>query len=209
MYPTAEVRWFYWGTAPLAALDWLEQWGGLPEPQIPRRDHYLRLPGNTSLGIKLREGQIEVKRRLCQRGIARFGESVVGIVEHWRKWSFPIATPQAGAVAWPTPATHWITVDKARRLRRYGLAVDGTLSQVRLDRMPDKGCEFELSEVRAGGGTWWSVCLEAFGQEDNLEDSLYAVSALLISSAWPVALEAPQSSGYPEWLNRMLDAGKQ
>ena len=209
MYPTAEVRWFYWGTVPRAVVDWLEQGTDLPERQTPRRDHYLRLPGNASLGIKLREGRIEVKRRTQQRGTARFGENVVGTVEHWRKWSFPMEAAQAGADAWLTPATAWIPIDKARRLRRYGLAADGTLSQVSLGRMPQRGCEFELSEVRAGGGTWWSVCLEAFGQEDSLEDSLYAVSALLLFSAWPVAMEEEQSSGYPEWFNRILDASKQ
>jgi hypothetical protein len=151
MYPTAEVRWFYWGAAPRAVLDWLERGIGLPELQIPRRDHYLHLPGNASLGIKLREGRIEVKRRTQKRGTAHFGENVVGIIEHWRKWSFPISSIQASADAWLTPATAWIPVDKARRLRRYGLAPDGTLSQVSLERMPQKGCEFELSEVRTGG----------------------------------------------------------
>ncbi|MFN2292752.1 MAG: hypothetical protein ACK2UC_16285 [Anaerolineae bacterium] len=208
MYPTAELRWFYWGAAPRAALDWLEQWGGLPEPQAPRRDYYLRLPGNSSLGIKLREGQIEVKRRTRQRGTARFGENVAGMVEHWRKWSFPIADSEAGTDAWLTPASAWIPVDKARRLHRYGLAADGTLSQVSLERMPQRGCEFELSEVRAQGDMWWSVCLEAFGEEGSLEDSLYAVSALLLSPGWPVAMAEEQSSSYPEWLNRLLDADK-
>lgn len=205
MYPTAEVRWFSWGTAPRAVLDWLERGIGLPEPQTPRRDHYLHLLDNASLGIKLREGRIEIKRRTQQRGTARFAENVVGIVEHWRKWSFPISpsSPQAGAHTWLTPATDWIAVDKARRLRRYGLAPDGTLSQVSLERMPQRGCEFELSEVRAAGDTWWSVCLEAFGPEKGLEDSLYAVATLYLTRDWPVAMEEGQSCGFPDWIDRM------
>ena len=203
MYPTAEVRWFYWGTSPQAVLERLARGIGLPEPQTPRRDHYLHLPGISSLGIKLREGRIEIKRRTQQRGNARFAENVVGIVEHWRKWSFPISSTQASADAWLTPATAWIPVDKARRLRRYGLAADGTLSQVSLARMPQGGCEFELSEVRAGGDTWWSVCLEAFGQEKGLEDSLYAVATLYLARDWPVAMEEEQSCGFPDWIDRM------
>jgi hypothetical protein len=209
MYLTAEVRWFYWGAAPRAVLDWLGQCSNLPDAQPPRTDHYLRLPGNVSLGIKLREGQIEVKRRLRQRGTAHFGENVVGVVEHWRKWSFPISAPEPDSGNWLTPVSSWIAVDKARRLRRFRLASDGTVSQVTLDRMPERGCEFELSEVRAGGGRWWSVCFEAFGEEERLEDSLYAVSTILFTPAWPVAMGEDDSLGYPEWIDRMrLNAGK-
>jgi hypothetical protein len=203
MYRTAEVRWFHWGTVPRAVLDWLEQATSLAETQPPRQDHYLLLPGNTSLGIKLREGQIEVKQRLRQHGTARFGEDVAGVVEWWRKWSFPISAAGSGPGAWLTPATSWLPVDKERRLWRYRLAADGTLCQVSLDGMPESGCEFELSEVRARGGIWWSVCFEAFGQETNLEDSLYAVAARLLAPGWPVAMEEGRSAGYPEWISRL------
>jgi hypothetical protein len=75
--------------------------------------------------------------------------------------------------------------------------------------MPQKGCEFELSEVRTGGGRWWSVCLEAFGQEEDFEDSLYAVATLFLAQGWPVAMHEEHSCGYPEWFNRIRDASKQ
>jgi hypothetical protein len=200
MYLTAEIRWFYWGTTPQAVHDWLERGIGLPDVQPARQDHYLHLPGNASLGIKLREGRIEVKQRLRQRGTAHFGENVAGVVEHWRKWSFPISTPELDPRTWLTPATSWIAVDKVRRLQRYRWDTDGTVSVVRLDRMPEWGCEFELSEVRAGGGRWWSVCFEAFGEEARLDDGLYAVASIFLQS-WPVVMEEEQSIGYPAWLS--------
>jgi hypothetical protein len=197
MYLTAEVRWFNWGPVPRAVLDWLEQRSSLPAPQPPRQDHYLGL-GNASLGIKLREGRIEVKMRLQQRGMARFGENIVGQAERWRKWSFPLSDPDPGS--WLSPAGAWIPVRKVRRLHRYGLAEDGTVSLVPSDRLPTAGCDFELSEVRTVEGTWWSVCFEAFGPAAGLEDSLYAVAAIIMAPGWPVAMEAEGSYSYPEWL---------
>ncbi|MGC9333342.1 MAG: hypothetical protein ACP5JJ_04285 [Anaerolineae bacterium] len=201
MYLTAEVRWFYRGTTPRAVLDWLEQRSSLPEPQPPRQDHYLWLPGNESVGIKIREGRVEVKVRLQQRGTARFGENIVGQVERWRKWSFPFSSPEADPGAWLTPTRSWITVHKARRLHRYHLARDGTLSQVTLERMPGTGCDFELSEVGVGQGTWWSVCFEAFGPAAGLEDRLCAVAAIILAPGWPVAMEASRSLSYPAWID--------
>ena len=68
MFATAEVRWFYEGAVSPEVLEWFEQGELTPEEQPYRVDYYLRLSDRDSLGIKLREGRIEVKQRHRQHG---------------------------------------------------------------------------------------------------------------------------------------------
>lgn len=128
---TVEVRWFGRGTVPPAVDAWFGALGPAVEPEV-RTDRYLR-PASDALGLKLREGQIEAKRRE-----AVLGQRVAGAeMEAWTKWSFPLAAHP------DVPAEEWLAVVKARRQRRA------------------PGCTLELSRLSVGGQDGWSVCLEA------------------------------------------------
>ena len=61
-YATIETRWFYAGRLPAAVLAWFEALGPAPDEQPARTDHYLQ-PTDAGLNVKLREGQLEAKRR--------------------------------------------------------------------------------------------------------------------------------------------------
>lgn len=63
MYPTAEVRWFHRGKVPLDVMAWFLRLHGEPEEPGHRVDYYLRLSDADALGIKLRDGRIEIKTR--------------------------------------------------------------------------------------------------------------------------------------------------
>lgn len=210
MYLTLEVRWFYPGPPPRRLVDWLARTSRLPAAQPPRQDHYLRLDGQPALGIKLREGNLEVKTRLEDPREVALGPRAVGRVARWRKWSFPLAqgtAPEAGGGTTSlerllVPAPSWIAVDKARRLAAYRVGGGMEAAIVPLGVPLTLGCEFELSCVRAGGEEWWSVCFEAFGQESDLERALRAVTAGVLGHGWPVALDVEFSFGYPAWLDR-------
>ena len=72
MLPSVEARWFMRGAVPVEALDWIKRWDLPPTTPDEREDHYLRLPETAAIGVKLREGRCEVKRRdidLGQAGI--------------------------------------------------------------------------------------------------------------------------------------------
>lgn len=135
---TAEVRWFCRGPLPDAVAAWFDAHG--PASPVERRtDHYLA-PTDPALGVKVRDGRIEAKRREAVLATVHAGARV----ERWTKWSFPLA---GGAY----PDAGWVAVEKARRQR--GARVDaGT-------------CGMELTTAQVGGAAWWTVGLEAVGPD--------------------------------------------
>ena len=210
MYLTLEVRWFYPGPRPGRIVEALQARSCLPARLPVRQDHYLLLGGEPALGIKLREGNVEVKRRLEAPRQVEVGPGAVGWVARWRKWRFPLAQGDApGAVPLGqllVPASAWIAVEKERRLQRYRLGGDSQAVSVPLEAPAETGCEFELSRVWARGEEWWSVCFEAFGPGPRLEQALLAVVAKVLGTGWPEALEVEQSWSYPAWLQRVAVA---
>lgn len=202
MFLTLEIRWFYPGALPEALVAWLEAGARLLAAQPARRDHYLRLAGNRALGIKLRQGGLEIKRRERGGQPLTLGPQVAGTVERWRKWRFPLAAGgQAGGLL--VPPGDWLAVEKERYLARYRLEARGGATPSSLDGGAAQGCEFEVSRLRAGGRAWWSVCFEAFGRESGLEKSLMAVAEQVLGGGWPLALAPERSYGYPAWLEEV------
>ena len=208
MYLTLEVRWFYPGPLPGRIVDTLEERSCLPALLPARQDHYLWLGDEPALGIKLREGNVEVKRRLEAPGEVEVGPGAVGQVARWRKWSFPLA-PSAGPLArLLVPGSAWLAVEKERYLQRYRLGggariTSSPLEAVAEEAPAEQGCEFELSRVWAGGEEWWSACFEAFGEGPMMEQALLAVAAKVLGPGWPVALGVEQSFGYAAWVARV------
>lgn len=209
MYLTLEVRWFYPGPLPGRIVETLQARSCLPALLPARQDHYLLLEGEPALGIKLREGNVEVKRRLEVPQEIEIGPGAIGRVARWRKWSFPLARDRAAGATTVerllVPASSWVAVKKERRLERYRLAGSAQAVPVPLEAgaetaAAETGCEFELSRVWAAGEEWWSVCFEAFGEGPGLGQALLAVAAKVLGPGWPVALEVEQSWSYPAWL---------
>ncbi len=180
-FRTAEARWFFRGPAPDAARAWFDALGDPVEPES-RTDRYLA-PTDDGLGVKLREGRAEAKRREGAAGRLAVGRAEAAI-EAWAKWSFPLA----GGVA--MPGEGWVEVVKTRRQR--GFAGGGG------------ACRLELSEVAVGAATWWSVCLEADGPTAQVRRSALLVGARrwLGGEAAP-ALPTSEARGYPAWLREI------
>ncbi|MGD8791898.1 MAG: hypothetical protein PVF47_05045 [Anaerolineae bacterium] len=203
MYPSIEIRWFYPGAMPEMLAHWLAAGANRPAGQPTRRDHYLRLPGNAALGIKLREGGVEVKRREGAGRTVTLAPGVAGQAERWRKWRFPLAEGRAVA-GFLAPPGDWLAVEKKRYLQRYRLEDPGGAVPIELDQGAERGCEFEISRLRAGDTIWWSVCFEAFGRESDLERSLMVVAGQVLGGDWPLPLAAGCSCGYPAWLDGLI-----
>ncbi|MBC8503531.1 MAG: hypothetical protein ISR58_17985 [Anaerolineales bacterium] len=88
MFSTVEVRWFYQGVIPSDIQTWFDQKvveGIEPINQPSRTDQYLLQGHNASLGVKLREGRVEIKQRVQEYGYAEFGPAVTGIVKGRKK----------------------------------------------------------------------------------------------------------------------------
>jgi hypothetical protein len=198
MHTTAEVRWFHEGRTPARVEAWFR--GGEREPTVQpvRVDHYLRLEDGEHLGVKLREGRLEVKQRELRLPVTRFHSRVAGVTELWRKWSLPLAgglQQMSGDLG-----ASWIEVEKERALCRYRLAGNRRIVATTTDWYPDQGCDLELTAVRVKGGEWWTLALEAFGPGGSVGENLLSVAEVVFGVGEPPALNAPDSYGYPRWL---------
>jgi hypothetical protein len=175
---------------------WFERRGPVINAE-PRTDRYLCLPGTTSIGIKLREGKFEVKRRDIDFGFAPLGSGVIGRLALWRKWSFTVS----GADRMEAPDDDWISIEKKRRLRKYAINGISGSAAVDPDTFPECGCSVELTRMKVRDVEWWSVGFEAFGpDEGQLRHTLELVATTCFDSGDHPALHGENSFDYPEWL---------
>ena len=101
----------------------------------------------------------------------------------------------------------WVQVEKSRLLRVFSLA-DGVNEAPADEWLAGPGCFIELAALRLLGesddwrdaATWWSVCLEAFGNPEHVLDYLDKMAASEVLQPLGSALPAAASMSYPEWL---------
>ncbi len=204
MLSTAEVRWFEQGEIPDHILDWFERGSAMLQPEPPRVDEYLRVRDTDGLGIKFREGRLEIKQRYGQAAVVTFAPSATGTVELWRKWGFELAEPVEGREVLKG-VDAWVSVRKERWLSHYGVRCGGTLERLPTLASPATGCSVELTRVnsphiRLRDQVWWTLGFEAIGGESELVDTLATVARHVLRSAAGMALSAEISYGYPRWL---------
>jgi hypothetical protein len=203
MFSTVETRWFGEGPLPRHVRDWFRSEGRCPEPQPIRTDYYLRLPGNQSLGIKMREGRIELKQCLQVFGATDFRASITGVIEGWNKWSFGLGEADANVTRLQGAHESWLGVVKERWLCTYTLNGDNEIVDVPADPQPLSGCNLELSRVKVESPVeaWWTVGLEAFGRDANLYDLLIKMGGHVFASNAALRLRLRDSYSYPQWLS--------
>jgi len=200
VYPTAEVRWFRTGSITLSVADWFGRRAPPPQPESARVDRYLQPSGGDGLNVKLRAGRMEIKRRVSTAGQIRFTQQAAGLVERWRKWSFDIGdTPGLARYAART-TPDWVAVRKARLLKTYSFRA----GELIFGGAAADGCEMELTHVEARGRTWWTLALEAFGEEATLVDNLVTVAKHVFEAPCPIRLRERDSRGYAGWLTETL-----
>jgi hypothetical protein len=189
------------GAVPVEALDWIKRWDLPPTTPDEREDHYLRLLETAAIGVKLREGRFEVKRRDIDLGLAPLGSRVTGRLALWRKWSFKVA--DGGGIK--APDSDWVTVGKKRYLCKYSKSISG-LIPVDPKSFPERGCTLELTPLQVKEAAWWTVGFEAFGpDEGELRDTLTLVAETCFNRGNYPTLDAGNSFDYPEWLASMSE----
>lgn len=199
MVTTAELRWFCRGPLPGAVENWFQQsCPGEVEPPEERTDHYLAIPDCEYLGIKLRQGQLEIKWREAKLGVLQSGE-LAGQSEKWRKWScqsVPDTLPEADLVT-----GRWISVAKSRSQRRYQVFPNQSLTAVPVAQSLHQGCSVELAKLSVAATAWWSLAFEAFGEEADLVNVLQIVAHHVLQTYSGLKLQVQDSYAYPQWLS--------
>ena len=204
MFPTVEVRWFQQGQVDSGVQAWFHRVADHAQEQSPRVDYYLQKASAGNVGIKLREGMVEIKERCHQSGQIQFHPHVHGVVESWRKWSFPY--PENLAIG-QSDAFHqsWISVKKERWLCIFQINGGEIEAVPPSSRELTGGCGIELTQVEAKGELWSSVELEAFGPAEQNYDRLIATAEHIFSIGEPPLFKAQNSYAYTKWLGVLQD----
>ncbi len=202
MLLTYELRWFYPGRIPEDIQNWFEQYCLIDSPSPPeeRSDLYLYLPECEFLGIKLREGRLEVKWRQAELGIVRFGESVEGKVEKWGKWLCCDPTGESFQPSQVLANPLWLSVEKVRYSQIYQVTPEFSPQPVFSDENIDNGCSIELTQLVIQNHTWWSLAFEAFGEDAHLMDNLQATANWVFHPDGGAKLITTDSFAYPSWI---------
>jgi hypothetical protein len=192
-----EVRWILPGQLDAAVAGWF---GRFPAEMAAREDAYLLDPDFPGLSVKVRAGTaLEVKVYHGSPGILDAEGRARGRIESWQKWSFP-----AGMLSqYGGDTAGWTVIRKSRRVSRFRLA-DGRIVAGVQGRPTEPVCAAELTEVRAGSETWWSLGFEATGPAGLLRSTLQSTAALVFAQAPPGDVELGMSHclSYAEWLSR-------
>ena len=204
MLTSAEVRWFFDGPIPKEVEEWFCR-SSLALHAAPREDHYLLFPAALGLGLKLREGRLEIKPLARTLGACTFAEDVAGTVQVWEKNAFgEPAIKEFERLR--TSAPHlWIAVRKERTLRKFSLD-GGTMTEVQaVTVFMTEGCNAELTKITVDGSAYWSFNFEAYGNPSRVEDYLQRVAAHVLKDdrrpSYPFPVQ--NSRSYPEWLESL------
>lgn len=205
---TAEMRWFFAGAIPAAVREWFLD-GGLAADEEPRTDRYLLFP-STTVGVKFRQGNLEIKPLVEEHGIRRW-PGVGGRMQTWVKWS--CSAPQIVALQRRVAASPSlsIAVKKRRTIRTF--SCDRGLHEVEARACPRNVCHVELTDLTVGRRRYWTFGFEACAAAPPQGPTLLLLRTakmVLDDAARPRtfrtaqsardSLAATRSSSYPEWL---------
>jgi hypothetical protein len=203
-FTTAEIRWFQPGPIPppLRESDLLR--GASLLRNAARTDHYLLLDQAETVGIKLREGRLEVKHLLSGPKAAVLLPEVAGWFGLWRKWGFVLPASESDAIA---HSPLWLPVKKTRYLWSCDLS-RGHIRLIGVDTTrPVTGCHLEITEVWVRTQLWWTLALEAWGTPETDPQQLYrllnATTTRALSTLSVRDLPSQDSFSYPAWLKSL------
>lgn len=201
MYPTTEVRWFQAGEIPNRARDWFKNCPGPVTKQLTRIDYYLPLSFTNDIGVKVREGQLEIKILREELGVGRWHERLAGHLQCWQKWGFNFEAANDPFGRSGQPYSDWLPVQKSRSLRRYRLDEVGRVIPIATEVVTPGSCGLELTRIQSLGRFWWSLAFETFGIGKDSRTSLESIAAQLFDIGEPPALVEADSMSYPGWLS--------
>ncbi|MFB2970121.1 hypothetical protein ACE1CD_14190 [Aerosakkonema sp. BLCC-F183] len=202
MLITSELRWFNRGKIPPEINDWFNADVFGEHYQLPeeREDIYLYIPECEYLGIKLRQQRLEIKLRKAELDTLSLGDHIEGKVEKWVKWSCEDATAESLIPADALKASPWVSVKKVRSQRKYQVSAEASVTSVPVDKAINEGCNVEITQLDIKDNLWWSLALEAFGEDANLMYNLKTVAVWLFQTYPNFKLQLQNSYAYPKWL---------
>ena len=209
MFSSHEVRWFLEGS--IDEHSELRRWiqDGAPSPKWQGRlggkpDVYVVVPEASNMGIKWREGQLQIKGLECALGTQIFSNGYSGKVERWMKWSYAGDSIARDFGAWfsrSDSGPRIVEVFKTRCLRKVRInPFNGELNEVHPDQPIDRGGILEVTDLRAGSKAFSSVAFEAFPNDSAMHENFTKLVNEYLKTLKAVSLKASNSLSYPAWL---------
>jgi hypothetical protein len=158
------------------------------------------MPGCTELGVKWREGTLQVKGRVEDLGVRRFGDRHEGRVQRWIKWTCA-EVPAACRALFAEGHRHGLaaaSVHKTRALRMISLGSAGP-QEVAPGNVLERGVGFEMAELELDGERYCSIAFEAFPDDAVTAAGFDAVVAGFLRE-FAGTLPVDASMSYPDWL---------
>jgi hypothetical protein len=182
MLNSLEVRWFISGELPAEVSAWfVGDIGGQLQPSETREDVYLYTPECEYMGIKLRQGRLEIKWRQAELEILHFAR-LEGKLEKWSKWLCEDPTSESFKPERVLKQKSWLKIGKVRSQRLY------------------EDCALELTQLKIEDRKWWSLALETVGTEPPQMDKLQSVLELVGKTYTGSQLQTQNSYAYPQWI---------
>lgn len=202
MLASWEVRWFCAGEPDPGAVALFPEfeWSAIEA----RRDVYLRLPNAADLGIKQRQGRLEVKGRRLVVPDVQLTPDAIGNLEQWIKWICHGAELGALLESLEGIDSLGIQVHKQRIQRKFRLG--DTLEEVAIRERLDRGAYLELARIQVQGERWWSLGIEAFPADYEMPKQVKELVYLLLKDA-SIQLPGTWSQSYPAWLTQFTAVG--
>lgn len=219
-FASHEVRWFFEGASD--QHDSLKHWFVTAEP-FPKStdvgppvwrgrlddqpDVYLIIPGSGDMGIKWREGYLQIKGCVASLGTQVFCGRHQGEIERWVKWSYPDMPPAYKNLFLSGHERDLLTVavQKVRMLRKVRVdTFTGQAEEVESTSQIDRGLGIELTDLQVGGNAYCSLAVEAFPDDSAMGSAFTEVVDTFLNNLTEIDLNAAQSKSYPSWLETII-----
>lgn len=208
MQQSLELRWFFKDDkGKKQALDWFHTIGGdKHNPESIRTDYYFNNFNNGSLGIKLRENQLEIKEKLPV--LSKYDElwKDRGNIEFYNKGEFNIDPHDKFFSKITKGGKHekWIALVKKRRLAKIKITDTDNVEICPGSVLVDDGCSIEITTLTLKDDHWWTLCFEAYAKRNKMDDNFFNSFGYIADSfetLYPL-LKPKLSMGYPAWLEK-------
>jgi hypothetical protein len=219
-FASHEVRWFFEGQANQheSLKHWFETAAPIPKnpgvgPPVwkgrldDKPDVYLLVPGSDDMGIKWREGELQIKGRLSSLGTHVFCGRHQGKIERWIKWSYAATLEAYQRLFIGGKETGLVTasVQKTRALRKMRLdTMTGKAQEVDGQALVDRGLGCELTNLKVAGKAYCSLAFEGFPNDTAMDDAFIQAVESFLSGLTALDLAAACSQSYPAWLASII-----
>lgn len=220
-FASHEVRWFFEGGA--SQHETLKRWFEAVAP-IPRNpdvgppswksrlddqpDVYLIVPGSDNMGIKWREGELQIKGCISSLGTQVFCGRHQGAIERWVKWSYASIPFAYQSLFFSEKEDGLVTVPvrKTRALRKVRIdTLTGQPQEVGSETIVDRGIGFEFTDLEVGGKAYCSLAFEAYPDDSAIDAAFTRVVEAFLDGLVETDLTSVQSHSYPSWLDSIIE----